>query len=45
MKAYGSVRTYANCRVVRAYDGAARKIVVGVKNRKAARAVKVELGN
>ena len=34
MKAYGSKRMYSMCKIVRAVDGAARKIKVFVKNRK-----------
>ena len=34
MKAYGSKRMYSLCKIVRAVDGAARKIKVFVKNRK-----------
>ena len=45
MKPYGSVRTYANCRVIRAYAGTARKIKVAVKNHKADRAAKIDPEN
>ena len=43
MKAFGSRRTYARCIVVRAYDGAARKIKQHVKTHKFGRKWKLEV--
>ena len=40
MKPFGGKRTYARCIVVRAYDGAARKIKLYVKNKKFGRQLK-----
>lgn len=42
MKAYGSVRTYHGCVVLRAYAGKARKFKLFVKNHKSFRASKIE---
>lgn len=42
MKAYGSIRTYANCRVISARAGRARKFKLFIKNPKAGRIVEKE---
>lgn len=43
MKPYGSRRTYAGCKVTRAYDGRARKFKLTLKNRKADRARPIDV--